>query len=156
MGVAYWSKQDFSNAVKAYRQALFLDDNYPVIYNNLGSLYLSQAIKSTQVSDLQTAIHNFKKAIEFDPGYASAYNGLGTAYGKAGDIDAAVFCWKKAVELKPDFAYPLYNLGLTLLSKGDKAQALEYFEDYKKIFYSRLPLQERERLNELIEKCQQK
>ena len=102
------------------------------------------------------AIHNFKKAIELDPGYASAYNGLGTAYGKVGDIDAAVFCWKKAVELKPDFSYPLYNLGLTLLSKGDKAQALEYFEGYKKIFYSRLPIKERDRLDELIEQCQQK
>jgi len=156
MGVAYWSKEDFQNAVKAYQQALSLDDNYPVIFNNLGSLYLSQALKSKQVSDLQMAIHNFKKAIEFDPDYASAYNGLGTAYGKVGDIEAAVFCWKKAVELKPDFSYPLYNLGLTLLSKGDKTQALEYFEDYKKIFYSRLPVQERERLDELIEQCQQK
>jgi len=156
MGVAYWSKKDFQNAVKAYQQALLLDDNYPVIFNNLGSLYLSQALKSKQVSDLQMAIHNFKKAIEFDPDYASAYNGLGTAYGKVGDIDAAVFCWKKAVELKPDFSYPLYNLGLTLLSKGDKTQALEYFKDYKKIFYSRLPVHEREKLDELIELCQQK
>jgi len=73
-----------------------------------------------------------------------------------GDIDAAVFCWKKAVELKPDFSYPLYNLGLTLLSKGDKSQALEYFEDYKKIFYSRLPVKERDSLDELIEQCQRK
>ncbi len=156
MGVAYWSKKDFQNAVKAYQQALLLDDNYPVIFNNLGSLYLTQAIKSKKASDLQMAVHNFKKAIELDPGYASAYNGLGTAYGKVGDIDAAVFCWKKAVELKPDFSFPLYNLGLTLLSKGDKAQALEYFEDYKKIFYSRLPIKERDTLDELIEQCQQK
>ena len=156
MGVAYWSKKDFQNAVKSYQQALSLDDNYPVIFNNLGSLYLSQALESKQVSDLQMAIHNFKKAIEFDPDYASAYNGLGTAYGKVGDIDAALLCWRKAVELKPDFSYPLYNLGLTLLSKGDKTQALVYFEDYKKIFYSRLPVKEREKLDDLIELCQQK
>ncbi|MCJ7580782.1 MAG: sulfatase-like hydrolase/transferase [Candidatus Aminicenantes bacterium] len=156
MGVAYWSKEDFQNALEAYNQALLLDDNYPVVFNNLGSLYLSQALKSKQVSDLQIAIQKFKKAIELDPTYASAHNGLGTAYGKMGDIESAVVCWKKAVELKPDFPYPLYNLGVTLLTNGDKPQALEYLEDYKKIFYSRLPAHERERLDELIESCRKK
>ncbi len=156
MGVANWSKGDFRNALEAYQKALSLDSNYPIVFNNLGSLYLSRLSRSKSSSDLQNALRHFKKAIELDPTYASAYNGLGSAYGQAGDIDAAIFCWEKAVELKPDFAYPLYNLGLSYLAKGNNRKALEYFQKYKEEHYNRLSAADRKKLDDLIRKAQQK
>lgn len=156
LGVAYWNKTDFDLAEKAYERALVLDSNSPIVFNNLGSLFLSRALLSKRTADIQAAIRHFKKAIELDPNYASAYNGLGTAYGKAGEGDAAISCWEKAVELKPDFGFPLYNLGMAFLGKGQKDQALVHLEEYKKYHYQRLSIQEREKLDELIGQCRQK
>jgi len=156
LGVAYWSKGDYENALEAYQKALSLDNNYSIVLNNLGSLYLSRFNKSKSSSDYQNALQHFKKAIELDPNYASAYNGLGSAYGQAGDIDAAIYCWEKAVELKPDYGYPLYNLGLSYLAKGNNRKALEYFQRYKEVHYNRLSAPDKKKLDDLIRKAQQK
>ncbi len=156
LGVAYWSKGDYENALGAYQKALSLDSNYSIVFNNLGSLYLSRFNKLKNPSDYRNALQNFKKAIELDPDYASAYNGLGSAYGQAGDLDGAIYCWEKAVQLKPDFAFPLYNLGLSYLAKGNKTKALEYFQRYKQGHYQRLSGAEKKKLDDLIQRCEQK
>lgn len=58
-----------------------------------------------------------RKAIDLDPGFVSAYNGLGLAYRLVGKVDEAITWWDKALELS-----------LAYLEKGDKIQALKYFE----------------------------
>ncbi len=154
LGVAYWKKGDFQNAHEAFQKVLALDDNYSIVFNNLGSLYLSQSLKTRNVDDLRQAIRNFKKAIELDPGYAEAYNGLGSAYGNAGNLEAAIQSWERALELKPDYDFPLYNLGLSYLSKGNKSRALGYFDRYKAKHYQRLSSEEKKKLDDLIQRCQ--
>jgi arylsulfatase A-like enzyme/Flp pilus assembly protein TadD len=156
LGVAYWNKGDFEEARKAYEHSLALDTNYPLAVNNLGSLNLSVFLKSKDPQAYARAVENFKRAIDLDPTYASAYNGLGAALKMAGDVDGAMMNWKKAVELKPDFGFALYNLGLEYLAKGDKTKALDYFTRYKDKFYSSLPLPDREKLDALIQKCNEK
>ena len=132
-----------------------LDSDYPIIFNNLGSLYLSIFLKTRELENYQKSIENFKRALELDPNYASAYNGLGAAYSKGGNVDGAIFCWEKAVELKPDFAFPLYNLGLAYLAKGNKQKALAYFNRYKSKNYPFLSLREKKELDDLIMKCKE-
>jgi arylsulfatase A-like enzyme/Flp pilus assembly protein TadD len=156
LGVAYWRKGEFANAQKAFQEALSLDDNYSIILNNMGSLYLSRFSRSKNKDLLQQAILNYQKALEMDPDYASAHNGLGSAFAQAGDIDAAISSWERAVELNPEFDYPLYNLGLAYLAKGSKTQALEYLTKYKEFRYASLPAKEKSRLDSLIQKCQEK
>ena len=153
LGVAYWNKGLYVEALKAYDQALSLDLNYAIVFNNRGSLYLSRYLKGRQAEDLARATKDFRKAVELDPKYASAHNGLGVSLSKSGDIDGAIAAWKKAVELKPDFGFALYNLGLGLLGKGDKAEALKYFIRYKELAYAALPPNDKARLDELIRKC---
>jgi arylsulfatase A-like enzyme/Tfp pilus assembly protein PilF len=153
LGVAYWRKGDYAEALKAFDQCLSLDHNYPIAFNNLGSLFLSVYLKSQQAKDLQQALENFEKAIALDPKYESAYNGKGTALKLAGDLDGAIASWKTAVALKPDYGFALYNLGLAHLSKGDKVRALGYFQKYRDRFYPALPPQERQKLDELMARC---
>jgi arylsulfatase A-like enzyme/Flp pilus assembly protein TadD len=153
LGVAYWNQGHYDEAMKAYQRALALDNNYPYVVNNIGSLYLSLFLENRQPDDFARAVENFKRAIGLDPGYASAYNGLGAALKMAGDLDGAIENWKKALELKPDYDFPLYNLGLTHLAKGDKAQALDYFRQYKEKFYGVLAPAEKEKLDALIQSC---
>lgn len=153
IGVAYWNKGLYDEALKAYDQALSLDLNYAIVFNNRGSLYLSRFLKGRQAADLTQAVESFRKAVELDPKYASAWNGLGVGLRQSGDIDGAIAAWKKAVELQPDFSFAFYNLGLGLLGRGDKADALKYFTKYKELTYATLPPRDRVRLDELIAKC---
>lgn len=153
LGVAYWNKGLYDEALKAYDQALSLDRNYAIVFNNRGSLYLSRFFKGRQAGDLAKSAADFRKAVELDPKYSSAWNGLGVSLRQSGDIDGAITAWKKAVELKPDFGFALYNLGLGLLGRGDKAEALICFTRYKELAYGALPPSERARLDELIRKC---
>jgi arylsulfatase A-like enzyme/Tfp pilus assembly protein PilF len=153
LGIAYWKKNDFGEAQKAFDQSLALDHDYPIALNNRGSLYLSIYLKSRQEKDLQQAVRNFAEAIELDPNYESAYNGKGTALQMAGDIDGAIANWTKAVELKPDYGFALYNLGLAYLLKGDKVRALGNFQKYKALFYATLSQREREKLDDCMAKC---
>lgn len=156
LGVAYWRKKDFEKALDAYQRALSLDNNYPIVFNNLGSLYLSIFLDTKEREAHRKAIQNFKKAIELDPNYFSAYNGLGTAYRFAGNLEGAIYCWDKAVELNPEYSFALYNLGLSYLEKGDKIVALSYFTKYKEKHYPFLSPEERNELDALIQKCKEK
>ncbi len=81
---------------------------------------------------------------------------MGGAYRKAGRIDDAIFLWEKSLELDPDFSFPAYNLGAAYLERGDKDQALEYFEEYKANNYDSLSPEEKEQIDELIKQCRKR
>jgi choline-sulfatase len=154
-GVALAAKNEPNKALAAYGKALELDDNSAIVYNNIGSLHLSVFLKSGSAEAFEKAEAGYRRAIEIDPSYASAYNGLGAVLKMGKDLDGAVAAWKKAVELKPGFAFPLYNLGITLLSRGDKTQALDYLRRYKKVAYEDLPPGEKVKLDAMIASCEQ-
>jgi arylsulfatase A-like enzyme/Flp pilus assembly protein TadD len=153
LGVAYWNKKQFREAQQCYDKALSLDKNYAVVYNNLGSLFLSNYLATQDPGILRKAVGEFREAIRFDAKYASAHNGLGTALKMQGDTAGAIEAWKKALELKPDFAYPLYNLGLAYIAEGNKSEARTYFLRYKEKYYESLSADERVKLEELLERC---
>jgi arylsulfatase A-like enzyme/Flp pilus assembly protein TadD len=153
LGVAYWNKGDFDNAVAAYEHALSLDPKYAVVLSNLGTVQASLAMKKKDVTALGRAMDYFKRAIECDPRDASAYNGLGAAYRMLGDVDAAISCWGQAVALEPGHRFALYNLGTAYLDKGDRANALKVLTRYKERYYKVLPERERASLDALLEKC---
>ncbi len=156
LGVAYWRKGDFDQALEAFDKSLALDHNYSIAFHNVGSVYLSKFLKTKEQSDLEKSILNFKKALELDPEYASAYNGIGAAYSQAGNVEEAIRSWEKAVQINPELSFSLYNLGLAYLSKGDKEKALDLLIRYKEKEYRRLPQKEKDKLDALIQSCRQK
>lgn len=155
LGVAYAKKGEAEKAIEIYEKAISIDNEYAVPFCNLGNVYYSLSLKIKDPRLFQKSIQSFKKAIEIDPDYPTPYSGLGMAYRQAGNLDGAIYCWKKALELRPDFGQTLYNLGLAYLYKGDKIKALDYFNKYKENYYHLLPLTERKRLENLIQKCKQ-
>jgi arylsulfatase A-like enzyme/Flp pilus assembly protein TadD len=155
LGIAYWRKGYFEKAKEAYRKALSLDENYALVYNNLGSLYLSLYLKTKKREDINQAIQNFKKGIELDPELSSAYNGLGGAYKSIGDIDSAISCWEKAVALNPNFEFPIYNLGITYFERGEKEKALGYLQRYLNLKRGNISLEEKRMIETIIQKCKE-
>jgi arylsulfatase A-like enzyme/Flp pilus assembly protein TadD len=153
LGVAYWNQGRYDEALDAYDHALSIDRNFPIVFNNRGSLFLSRYLKSKQADDLVKAAADFRRAVELDPRYASAWNGLGVSSSQAGDINGAIEAWRKAVALKPDLGFALYNLGLGLLARGQKTEALEALTKYKDLAYATLSSRDRAKLDELIAKC---
>jgi len=156
LGIAYYKTGQLKNASEAYEKAIELDADYALAYNNIGNIYLAVYMKNQERIAYDLAVRNFKKAIELDPELASAYNGLAGAYRKTGRIDDAIFLWEKSLELDPDFAFPVYNLGAAYLERGDRHQALEYFETYKAKNYDSLSLEEKEQIDELIKQCRKR
>lgn len=153
LGAAYSGKEEFQKAIEAYEMALSLDDRYPVIFNNLATVYISIFLKTKDPNAYQKSLQNFERAIELNPNYASAYNGLGSAHLLTGNTDRAINCLEKALEINPDFGLALYNLGLAYLEKGEKARALDCFLKYRQKHVRSLSPSEIKKLEELIQKC---
>ena len=153
LGMAYWGKGEYDKAHEAYRQALEIDNDYPLVLNNLGSLYLSLFLRDKKTDDLNRAIEYFKKALKCDPEQPSALNGLGGAYKKLGRVKEAIACWEKAIEYKPDHAFAAYNLGITYFETGNRSKAKEYLEKYLQLRKTGISSEEKKKIEALIEKC---
>jgi tetratricopeptide (TPR) repeat protein len=153
VGFAYAIKEDWDNAVPAFKRAISLDPRYAEALSNLGEVYLIRAQKNRDQSLARLASESFKKAIESDPEHAPAYFSLGKIYRQMGDLDGAIYCWEKAVEFQPDFGLALFYLGEALLAKGEKAEALEIFLDLKDNFFQRFPEELKQRIEAYIEQC---
>jgi len=153
LGVAYGRKGEYQKAIEHYREALSLDSTDAIIFNNFGGLYLSIFLRTKKLEARSQAIEYFKKAIELDPDLASAYNGLGGVYKIMGKIDDAISCWEKSLELNPNYDFPVYNLGVAYLEKGKKAQALKYLKKYLAIKNDTLTIEERRKIEVLIQRC---
>ena len=150
LGIAYYKSGNYQAAVKNYSKALELDNNYASVFNNLGTLYLTRFLREKNEQHYNTAMQNFAKAIKIDPKLFAAYNGRGAAYHFKNDYQNAISDWKRAIEIKPDYIDPYFSIGITYIRLGDKSSALEILMLLKERQYSRLPLNEQQRLNRLI------
>jgi len=131
LGLAYWNKGNLEDAQKAYEKSISLDNEYPISYNNLGSLYFYIFKETKDIKVYEKALENYKKAIELDPFYYSAYSGLGIAHLYMDNFEMSINSFKKALELRPDNEQSMYYLGIAYMRKGDKISALKYFNMFK-------------------------
>jgi arylsulfatase A-like enzyme/Flp pilus assembly protein TadD len=150
LGVAYYKKGDFVNAIKNYRKALELDNNYASVFNNIGTLYLRIFLKRQDRKAFREAEKNFNRALELDPRLFAAYNGRGAAYRYAGKPIKAIEDWKKTIEIKPDFYLAYINIGITYIAMKDSNSALKYLLLCKERVSHKMPKVEQKRLLRLI------
>lgn len=154
LGICYYEKGYFDDAIKSYYKALQLESNDAKTYYNLGLAYAKQ-------NSLEKAIENFAKAIKlksispevhmamghayyaqvkFDeaaeefriatmqkPDYAEAYHDLGTTYYRQGNINEAIREYVKALRSNPN-PDTYFNLGSAYASLGEVDKAIEQYE----------------------------
>jgi len=103
---------DYDGAIADYTEAIRLNPNYAMAYNNRGFAYFHKG-------DYDRAIVDFTQAIRIDPNYAMAYNNRGFAYNRKGDYDRAIANYTQALRIDPNYALAYRNRGISYHNKGD-------------------------------------
>ncbi|HZU69829.1 MAG TPA: serine/threonine-protein kinase [Ktedonobacteraceae bacterium] len=96
-GVAYRKAGRYQEAIAAYNQAIVLDSNYALAYNNRGNIY-------SDLKDYRLAIANFNQAISLAPN-ATRYANRGLAYYYLQDYYRAIQDFDRALQLDPGITW---------------------------------------------------
>jgi arylsulfatase A-like enzyme/Flp pilus assembly protein TadD len=150
LGIFYFRKKQYDQALKAYQESIKLDPAIAETYNNLGTLYLTIFLSSRDMQMRDQAIKAFNKALQLDPKQVSALNGRGSAYKFGSRVRDALKDWNKIIAIKPGFTDAYFNIGVTYLQINQKQEALKYLNMLKDKFYHQLPAGDQQRVERLI------
>ena len=84
----------YSDAMQAYRVALFLHPNNLEFRNNVAVLHLLQ-------NDTAAAIQTFEQIVRADSSYAHAWFNLGSLYAMSNQPEQARAAWRRVLQLDP-------------------------------------------------------
>jgi len=108
-------------ALKYYKQAIQIDENYFQAYSNAGLVYLD-------MGEFELALVNLKEAVDIRPKGAANYNNLGYAYLRQGDLINAEKFLTQALSIDAKFSKALVNMGELNIKKEGYSQAKNYFQ----------------------------
>jgi len=147
-GAADWS-------IKSFERAIELEPTNPVLYTELGKLYMfledkekakeyferalekksdyadaiiQKALLLERKDILEEAIAKLEDLIIRDPWNIEVYFQLGRLYFNAGRLDEAIFQLERVVELMPNHTNALYSLAIVYREKGEIEKAIEALE----------------------------
>ena len=83
---------DKQGAIDAFNQAIKIDPNYALAYNNRG-------IVCNELGDKQGAIDDYSQAIKINPNYALAYCNRGVVRDALGDKHGAIDDYSQAIKI---------------------------------------------------------
>jgi Tfp pilus assembly protein PilF len=95
MGVAYFNKAQYLDAIEAYRNALQANPQYAQAYFYQGESYAA-------LNKTDQAIKSYLEAIRFAPNYVQAHYRLAMAYMRIKDLKKAKSSFTRVIELAPD------------------------------------------------------
>lgn len=113
-------KASYEEALRRYREALQLDEEYAPTHLALATLYL-------ELGRTKEAISELEQAAQLDPTSAVAWGQLGRLYLQEKELDKAVFALQQATTLDPKEPRYRYSLGVAYhyRSYTDVENALE-------------------------------
>ena len=117
-GNAKYESRKYKEAIECYSEAIELNPQYVVAYNNRG------VVKSS-LGEIEEAIKNFNKAIELNPQYAEAYYSRGNAKSYSGEHEEAIKDYNKAIEFNPQFSEAYNNRGNAKSFLGKDGEAIK-------------------------------
>jgi tetratricopeptide (TPR) repeat protein len=112
-------------AIDTYARALEEYPAYPLVHNEIGSIYTKQG-------DLARARASFEKAVALDPGFAVAWSNLGEVLRRLKLKEDAIAAFGKAIAADPKDAPSYYALAALWKAQKKDAEALWAIEQYLK------------------------
>ena len=134
LGYALTENEEYEEAVKAYDEALAIDNFiFDIWFNKGAALYA--------LRDFEKAKDCYEEALDINDEDAEAWNNLGNCLSRLAEGPAAIEAYTRAVALKSDYAEAFYNKA--------NAHFIEE-EDERAIAYAELALQINPDLNNLV------
>ena len=125
-GNEHYRNGRLGDAVRAYNQAIKMDPENEVAWNNKG-LILAIA------GNFKEALKCHMKAIELDPKHVDAISNVGMAHTKLGNLEEAIKWYDDAIKINPKHETTWNNKG-NLLSKLERyEEAMECYDEALKI-----------------------
>lgn len=121
-GDTYHRMGDFGNAVKAYEQAIRMEEQNPEYYFELARVYLEEGYTKRGIEQL-------KKAKELAPGRLKILMALGNAYLTGEQYAAAIAEYQEVLEAAPDTEAARVQMAKALRAEGRTAQASQLLLD---------------------------
>jgi len=115
-----YQKQDNEQAIKLFKKALEVDEDYALAYAGLGDAYAQASFRFGSPSTwLDLAIDASQTAISIDPDCAEAHKALGLSYFYKGWLRKAINANRKAIEINPNLDTAITNLAINYLYTGE-------------------------------------
>ena len=121
LGYAFATLDKPQDALKAYDEALAIDNGIFVIWFNKGTVLYEMA-------DYEKAKECYEEALEIDSEDAEAWNNLGNCHSRLAEGRKAIEAYTRAVALKPDYAEAFYNKANAHFIEGEDEKAIAYAE----------------------------
>ncbi|NJK38279.1 MAG: tetratricopeptide repeat protein [Oscillatoriales cyanobacterium RM1_1_9] len=117
----YWlQRQDWDQAIKAYKSSLEIKPDYSWSYYGLG--YGLQ-----QKQDWSGAILAYLQALEINPDFSGSYSNLGYCYWQQGEVIQAINCYEQALALNADVPEIHNRLADALLVNCQVDRAIDHY-----------------------------
>ena len=111
----------YEDAVHAYREALYLNPNLPVLYIKLGELHETY-------NNLTAAVQIYETATQAHPSYVPAYTHLGEVFIKQRVFEKAAAAYQKSAEIAPDDPQTWLKLGVIYVNQQQFEPAIAAFK----------------------------
>jgi tetratricopeptide (TPR) repeat protein len=121
LGNVYYSRGDYTTAMKKHKKALRLDPFNANAYTNFGTTLAT-------LGKYEEALRALHKAEELYSGSPDIYNNLAITYDRMGQTDEAVAWAKKAIKANPGLAFSHHNLGVIYARSKMHQKAIAAFE----------------------------
>ncbi|WGV23523.1 tetratricopeptide repeat protein [Halotia branconii] len=117
LGIEQMRNGGYNKAIDNFNQAIQLQQNLPVAYNDRCLAYL-------QLQDYHQAIADCTQAINLATDNVEPYLNRGLAHYRQGNYPAAIVNYNQAIALRPDDFRAYYNRGLAHTGEGNYLEAI--------------------------------
>ena len=111
----------YEDALHAYREALYLNPNLPMLYIKLGELHETY-------NNLTAAVQIYETATQVHPSYLPAYTHLGEVFIQQRAYEKAVSVYQKSTEIAPSDPQMWLKLGLIYINQQQFEPAIAAFK----------------------------
>ncbi len=126
LGVSFMGLGRSEKGISAFERSIELDSKWVLPRLNLGWALANQG-------HFDLAVEQFEQALKLQPNLAEAELKWGLVLGMQDKIDAALYHVKRAVILQPNDAEIRYTLGRLFMQLGQRAAAMDQFEETLRI-----------------------